>query len=189
MLSWRLSSLNQLFSLLAGIVSQLQACVSWGVFITPEFLSAHVGSRIPYSKTTAVVIILSWVDTSSSDLLRCWYKMWAAITDCVHQSVACHSASLCGPVWTNDNSKTMTTKPWAPNRFLSFSDLVSTCPSIQLASYSIYFPQSYFLCLLFFPYIFSVFCDLKLCQFLRSWMKSGHKQSVDTEGNNKASIS
>lgn len=81
----------------------------------------------PYAKKAAtVVILLCYVcpplmyfhefsklppaAAGSGELLQCWCKMWAATIDCVCLSVACHSASLCGAVWTNDNSKAMTTQ-------------------------------------------------------------------------------
>lgn len=53
---------------------------------------------------------LPWAAAGSSGLLWCWYKMRVATIDCVCLSAACHSTSLCGVVWTNDNRTVMTTR-------------------------------------------------------------------------------
>lgn len=62
----------------------------------------------------------------SGGLFWCWCKMRAATIDCVCLSVACHSSSLCGAVWTNDNSAAMTT--WAQStRHVLLSLCLTVC--------------------------------------------------------------
>lgn len=72
---------------------------------------------------------LSWAVAGSGGLLRCWCKMRAASIDCVCLSVACHSTSLCGVVWTNDNSTATTT--WAQSTWhILLSLSLSPSPSL-----------------------------------------------------------
>ena len=66
--------------------------------------------RVSTSHVFSFFYKLPWAAAGSSGLLWCWFKMRVATIDCVCLLAACHSMSLCGAVWTNDNRTVMTTQ-------------------------------------------------------------------------------